>query len=66
MCMDNLCFEQKYEKSKKNQPKIVIFTAVKVLLYIAWTCLRNVFQCHLRVERCPQKLQDHIALGLAL
>ena len=33
-CTDNLCFEQKYEyskkkKKKKNQPKIVIFTAVK-------------------------------------
>ena len=30
MCTRNLCFEQKYENSKKkNQPKIVIFTAVK-------------------------------------
>ena len=25
----NICFEQKYEYSKKNQLKIVIFTAVK-------------------------------------
>ena len=29
MCTHNLCFEQKYEKSKKNQLKIVIFSAVK-------------------------------------
>ena len=28
-CTHNLCFEQKYENSKKNQLKIVIFTAVK-------------------------------------
>ena len=28
MCTHNLCFEQKYEKKKK-QPKILIFTAVK-------------------------------------
>ena len=29
-CTHNLCFEQKYEYStKKNQPKIIIFTAVK-------------------------------------
>ena len=28
-CTHNLCFEQKYEKSKKLSPKIVIFTAVK-------------------------------------
>ena len=25
----NICFEQKYKKEKKNQQKIVIFTAVK-------------------------------------
>ena len=30
MCTHNLCFEQKYENSKKkNQPKIVIFTVLK-------------------------------------
>ena len=29
MCTHNICFEQKYEKSKKFQMKIVIFTAVK-------------------------------------
>ena len=30
MCTHNLCFEQKYENSKKkNQLKIIIFTAVK-------------------------------------
>ena len=28
-CTHNLCFEQKYEKSKNIQPKIVIFTDVK-------------------------------------
>ena len=28
-CTHNLCFEQKHENSKKNQPKIVIFTFVK-------------------------------------
>ena len=28
-CTHNICFEQKYENSKKNQLKIVIFTAVK-------------------------------------
>ena len=29
MCTRNQCFEQKYENSKKNQMKFVIFTAVK-------------------------------------
>ena len=29
MCTHNLCFEQKYANIKKNQLKIVIFTAVK-------------------------------------
>ena len=33
-CTNNICFEQKYEKSKKNQLKIVIFSAVKKTLYI--------------------------------
>ena len=28
-CTHNICFEQKHEKKKKNQMKIVIFTAVK-------------------------------------
>ena len=28
-CTHNLCFEQRYEKSKTFQPKIVIFTDVK-------------------------------------
>ena len=28
-CTNNICFEQKYENSKKNRLKIVIFTAVK-------------------------------------
>ena len=28
-CTHNICFEQKYEKGKKNQLKIVIFTAMK-------------------------------------
>ena len=28
-CTHSICFEQKYENSKKNQPKIVIFIAVK-------------------------------------
>ena len=28
-CTHNICFEQNYENSKKNQLKIVIFTAVK-------------------------------------
>ena len=29
MCTHNICFEQNYESSKKNQLKIIIFTAVK-------------------------------------
>ena len=29
-CTHNICFEQKYEKVKKIQLKIVIFTAVKI------------------------------------
>ena len=28
-CTHNICFEQKYENSKHNKLKIVIFTAVK-------------------------------------
>ena len=28
-CTHNICFEQKYENSEKNQLKIVIFSAVK-------------------------------------
>ena len=28
-CTHNICLEQKYETSKRNQLKIVIFTAVK-------------------------------------
>ena len=35
-CTHNLCFMQKYEYNKKNQLKIVIFTAVK---YIAEYCM---------------------------
>ena len=40
-CIHNLFFKPKYEKIKKNQLKIVIFSAVKKLLYIAWACFRN-------------------------
>ena len=29
-CTHDICFEQKYENSKKNQLKIVIFTAMKI------------------------------------
>ena len=29
MCTHSLCVEQKYENNRKNQLKIVIFTAVK-------------------------------------
>ena len=30
---NNICFDHKYEKGKKNQLKIVIFTAVKIAVY---------------------------------
>ena len=36
-----LCFEQKYENSKKIQPKIVIFTAVKNRYILHRACFRN-------------------------
>ena len=42
LCTHNICFEQKYENIKKIiKLKIVIFTAVKKSLYIAWACFRN-------------------------
>ena len=41
-CTHNICFEQKYENSKKNELKIVIFTAVRNrCIFIAWACFRN-------------------------
>ena len=40
-CTHNICFEQKYENSKKNQLKIAIFYSREKLLYIAWACFRN-------------------------
>ena len=42
MCTHNLCFEQKYENSKKILPQIVnLITAAKKWLYLAWACFRN-------------------------
>ena len=40
-CTHNICFEQKYEKDKIFQLKIVIFFSREKSLYIAWTCFRN-------------------------
>ena len=42
MCTHNLCFEQNMKIVEKIKLKIVIFTAVKKSLYIAWACFRNV------------------------
>ena len=41
-CTHNLCFEQKYENNQKILTEIVIFTAVKKSLYVAWAGFRNV------------------------
>ena len=43
MCTHNLCFEQKYENSKKNSNENCDFYSREKSLYIAWACLRNVF-----------------------
>ena len=40
-CTHNICFEQKYENSKKIQLKILIFFIREKSLYIAWACYRN-------------------------
>ena len=41
-CTHDLCFEQKYEKSKKKKKlKIVIFFSREKSLYIVWACFRN-------------------------
>ena len=40
-CTHNLCFEQKYENSKKIQLKIIIFFIHEKSLYIAWACFCN-------------------------
>ena len=42
-CTHNICFEQKYENSKNNQMKIVIFQYNREKsLYIAWAYFRNI------------------------
>ena len=33
MCTHDICSAQQYENSKKNQMKIVIFTALKIAVY---------------------------------
>ena len=41
-CTHDLCFEQKYEKSKKKKKlKIVIFFSREKSLYFVWACFRN-------------------------
>ena len=40
-CTHNLCFEQKYEKNKKNSTENCHFYSREILLYIAWACMRN-------------------------
>ena len=60
----NICFEQKYEKSKTNQLKIVIFTAVKnrcmlhgpvfvmcCLVSMSVSVLSNLFSLRLKLTR---------------
>ena len=41
-CTHNLRFEQKYENSKNISTENCHFYSRKILLYIAWECLRNV------------------------
>ena len=41
MCTLNICFEQKYEISKKNSTENCHFYSREILQYIARTCLRN-------------------------
>ena len=42
MCTHNLCFEQKQENFHKFSNEILDFLQPKKILYIAWTCIRNV------------------------
>ena len=42
-CTHNICFEQKYENSKKNSTKNCHFYSHEKSLYIAWACFRNIW-----------------------
>ena len=41
MCTHNICFEQKYENSKKSSTENYHFYIRGKWLYIAWACFRN-------------------------
>ena len=41
MCTHNLCFEQKYEKSKKKSNENCHLYSREKSLYVAWACFRN-------------------------
>ena len=47
MCTHNICFEQKYENSKKNSIENCHFYSCEKSLYIAWAYFRTVqpFSC---------------------
>ena len=45
MSTHNLCFEQKYENSKKGSTKNCHFYTYEKSLYIALACLRNDIWC---------------------
>ena len=41
MCTHDLCFEQKYENSKKKSTENCHFYSHEKPLYVAWVCFRN-------------------------
>ena len=45
MCTQYICFEQKYENSRKNYTENCHFYSREKSLYIAWACFLNELKC---------------------